>query len=221
MKKFIIFTMLQLIAAGIIVVSCNSDENYYDNKVVTEDEELNGFFNSVEYKDFSNTFKVNIENFDMDKKSVKCYANKNVKTYFIPIKKGGREIGQILIVSKNNGRVYKVLYENRNEFDTENGGTIEITTSTNDYIASVVCKKIGNQKIAMKIVDVNTINTFKVKTRAEGSSSESWLECTSNCYKMAMDACGTDSQCDFLCDLANVAAGCTLSVAAACAIHCI
>ena len=53
------------------------------------------------------------------------------------------------------------------------------------------------------------------------SPDQGWWSCTTECYTMAKDACGSSAQCDFLCDLADLAGGCTISMAAACTIYCI
>lgn len=220
MKKILSLVIMSfMLIAGITIVGCNSDNNDYGNQNV-EESELNGFFSSREYENFSNTFEVNNKNFEYGRMVVNYYKKKNVKTFCIPINKDGNEVGQVLILSKNNGSIYKVLYEDRRDFTSKDGGVIKITTSTNKYIASINCKKIDSHKMIMRIADVSS--TKAIKTRVEmPSPDEGWWDCTTGCYKVAKEACGTDAECDFICDLADLANGCTITVAAACAIYCI
>lgn len=49
---------------------------------------------------------------------------------------------------------------------------------------------------------------------------EKWWSCTTTCYKEAKDACQGDPECNFICDLLDLAGGCTVSIAAGCAGHC-
>lgn len=49
---------------------------------------------------------------------------------------------------------------------------------------------------------------------------DTWWSCTTKCYAEAKSACGSDPECDFLCDLADISGGCTLSIGIACGIHC-
>ena len=67
-------------------------------------------------------------------------------------------------------------------------------------------------------------STRRVSIESSRSSrpvGEGWWACTTRVYRTAKQACNGDSQCDFLCDLVDLAGGCTISMAAAAAIACV
>lgn len=219
MKKIILLVISLISLLGITFVACNNDNDDYVDENVTN-QELNKFFYSTEYKDFSSSFGVSVKDFKLEEIVTDHYKNKKITTFCIPINKKGKEIGQILVFSKNNGGVYKVLYEDRTNFTTSNGGKIKITTAKNKYIASIDCTKIDSKRMSMRIGDV--ASTITIKTRVEMPSPEDgWWTCTTECYKVAKESCGSEAQCNFLCDLIDLTGGCTVTISAACAIYCI
>lgn len=219
MKQINFITLVLVFLTSAILSSCSSDDSNYINENVTN-QELNNFFSSKECRDFSTSFDVNVKNFMLDEMVTERYENKKVTSFIIPIEKRGEIVGKVLIFSKNNGRLYKMLYEDRSEFDHSDGGVIKITTAKNKFIASLNCTMLSNQKMSIRINEIAPIKNT-IKTRAEFPTPEDgWWDCTTRCYKISKDACGDEAQCNFLCDMADLVAGCTISIAAACAIYC-
>lgn len=219
MKTIFLFAMSLISMLGVVFVACDNENYDYVDKNV-QNQELNKFFYSNEYQDFTEAFGINERDFRLEEVVIDHYKNREVTSFCIPISKKGKEIGQILIFSKNDGAIYKVLYEDRTNFTAKDGGSIKIKTAKNQYIASFSCAKIDSNRISMKITDVAPIKA--VKTRTEFPTPEDgWWTCTTECYKVAKDACGSSAQCDFLCDIANLAGGCVITMSAACAIYCI
>ena len=71
-------------------------------------------------------------------------------------------------------------------------------------------------KTTQKILDVPLKESAAHhKTKRKRADKESWWECTTRVYSEAKKICNGDSQCDFLCDLADLGGGCTISMAAA------
>jgi hypothetical protein len=160
----------------------------------------------------------------MDNITEEHYKSKDVTIFSIPIEKKGNIIGFIHVFSKKGGEVYRTLYEDRSGFSQENGGTIKMKTANNQYIASIDCKVIDIGKMSMKITDVAPHSNIKIKTRVElpDPNNTSWLSCITECYRVAKEACGSESSCEFLCNMVDIVGrgACTLSIAAACAIYC-
>lgn len=220
-KQFYLGIAMLFLTITTVFTACNNDEDdiRFNGTNVVETE-LQGFFGSDAFKEVSTSLDIQVKHLMLDKRTVNHYK-KGVTQYCIPVQKDGVVIGLLHAFSKNNGSLYRVLYEDRKGFSENYGGTIRIVTSKNKYVATLACTPTNTKKMSMKIVDVATVRP-RIRKRSESwpSPDDGWWDCTTRCYKMAKDACGSDSQCNFLCDLADLAAGCTVTVAAACAIYC-
>lgn len=212
-------------ASTFFCVSCsNSDllmEEYH-----SQDVELNNFFESSEYENLQENLSHITGYLAIEQSTMEIYP-KQLKIYTIPVIKNGCLKGKLQVFSKNNGTVYRTLYEDWDNFSEERGGNVKIYSSDNNYIATFNYQKISKNKYSARIIDIvtdnNNLTPKRVVTRSEFPTNPGdmgWTDCVSDCYKYAKDACGGDSQCNLLCDLADLAGGCTITVAAACAIYC-
>lgn len=111
--------------------------------------------------------------------------------------------------SNGNYLTYVVTFNNASFINGEVTGSIGLS-----LINGVEFGKIDQNGLLQDGSDVNDIPNIAMPGWNE------WWACTTGCYADAKDACGNDPECDFLCDLANLVGGCTLSIAAACGIHC-
>ena len=220
MKSFFIKKLCWLFAISVILVACNSDFDESVNSSSSVEPELSNFFTSNEYEEIANSLNIKTSNFTLDKRVVKHVKN-NVSYYCIPIHKNGSLAGQAIVFSQNNGKAYRVLYEDRTNFSEEKGGIIRIFTGNNRFVASLECTVATQGKILMKIDEVAPIRS-QMKSRTEWPTpDDGWFDCTARCFKIAQDVCEDDDKCNFLCEIANLAKGCTISIAAACGIYCI
>lgn len=122
---------------------------------------------------------------------------------------------------------YQLIYENFEEFNGKSG-TIKQFTSKGNFIADFKVVSLGN----VSSFSINTIGTgietgnltLKASTHATAPIEEEedgWWSCTTECYREAKEACGSDDTCQFLCDLVDIVGLCTITIAAACAIYCV
>ena len=221
MKKVFMGLLALFCIVGSVFVACNSDIDESIEPASSVEPELDNFFLSYEYEKASNSLELRKSDFVLEERVAKR-PKKNVSYYTIPIRKDGVLVGQATIFSKNNGKVYRVVYEDLTGFSKEKGGVIRVLTGENELIASLNCTIDANGKqMAVKIDEV-AMPSIKTKSTIEfPTSDEGWKKCFIECYKVASDACEGDPQCDFLCDLVNLGAGCTISIMLACGIYCI
>ena len=218
MKRIYLGMALLCLSAVATFVACN---NNVENLTFPENEiepQLQSFFTSSEFEKFSKTQDVTTNNFIFNKQKV-IHDERGLTVYCIPIQRKENIIGKISIFSKDNSNLYKVLYEDWTDFSEENGGIIRVTTGDNKYIASVKCSVTDANKMNVRITDVAPIQS---QTRAPienwPTSDDGWWDCTTNCYKIAKDACDSDPQCKMECDLIP---SCATSIAIACAGYCL
>lgn len=223
MKKItFLFSFIALTIVGLGIYSCQKGEES-SNNLQSIDAELNLFLSSKEFYELKKNFNIqsNYLNFERTKKDT--YSEQKVNVFYIPVQKNGNLLGKLAVFSKNNGEKYKTLYEDFSKF-TEIGGTTTIYTSKKQFVADFNIDKIDN-KFQASINRVNNSSTF-LKMSAMYANSEfptsddGWWNCTTRCYKIVKDACDEDPECKFECDLLGLGSYCTLSIASACAIHC-
>jgi hypothetical protein len=211
--------MIALLAG--VLVGCRTEEDVFPENTSIEFE-LQNYFNSKDYADLKMNFEFGISNFSFDDVIVEKPVP-GISIYYLPVKKGDRS-GVLAVFSKNNGEVYKSLYEDRSQLKKEDEGVISIYTAKNFFVVDFQYKKTENQMMILNIKNVGNIKigSPRLKNGTEfPSPDDGWWTCTTDCYAYAKDACDGDAECQFLCDLVNIAGLCTLSVAAACSIYCI
>lgn len=218
MKKFYFGIALLCLSVIATFVACNN--NVDDLTPLTDeiDPKLQNFFTSNEFEKFSKAQDVTTNDFIFNKQRV-IHGEKGLTVYCIPIQRKGNIIGEISIFSKDNNNLYRVLYEDWTDFSEKDGGFIRVTTGDNKYIASLKCSVTNTNKINVKITDVAPMQS---QTRAPienwPTSDDGWWDCTTNCYKIAKDACDSDPQCKMEYDLMP---SCATSIAVACAGYCL
>ena len=229
MKKnvFKIVIASLIIIGGLVFYSCQKTEEKNVEKL-TGDKELNAFFSSKEFLNLKENFNLNLNEFDLKNVQKEEHSDAKVNIFYLPVKQNNKLIGKLAVFSFKDGRKYKSLYEDISKL-SELGGKTTIYTSQKYFVADFEVKKSESTKNLYsvqinKVVDDATLVMARQSVRADSeftTRKDGWWKCTTECYKIAKDACGSDSSCDFLCDMFDLAAGyCTLSIGAACAIHC-
>lgn len=204
-----------------LLISCNNEIETEQHE--TGNLELDKFFKSNTYTEFSNNFNADISNFQFNKMETTTFDAKGLNIFTMPIVKNGIKIGQIAICSKNKGTTFKVLYEDWSQFDLSTGGDIKIFTSNKVFIANWKAIKLGNN-FSMKISETGFRAAVRVKSNNTETTGETYAECVTRVYKTAKDACDASPTCKMACDAADLLGGqCTISMmaaaAAACAIY--
>jgi hypothetical protein len=217
--------LISIISGGVIIQSCTQADDIYleeNNKDKIPDALIN-YFNSNDYFVLSRNFKIGLANIDFDNLVAENFNDATVNVYYLPVKKGQNTIGQLCIISKDEEKIYKSLYEDRSELQKADEGKIAIYTSQGLFVADFNYKKESNGLYLLRLSDVgNSNSTPRLKSGVEWPNpSDGWWSCTTNCYSYAKQACSSTSQCDFLCDIANLIGGCTISMAVACSAYCL
>lgn len=214
-----------LLAALLIasfMVSC--ERNDVENVDIQLQQKVEEFSTSQVFIEFSKNFpfESGLINFD---KIVLNQTTPTVQTIHLPIEQKGKLIGRLVGFPIPEKGGYQLIYESYEEFDGRNG-LIKQYTSKGNFIADFKVVDKGNN---MASYSLNTIgNKFDRINLVAGTQAalppvegDGWWGCTTNCYKQAKEACGSDTTCDFMCDLVDIMGQCTISMAAACAIYCV
>jgi hypothetical protein len=225
MKKINIY--LPIISALFIVctllfVACEKND---DESLPTQNSgnvEFDKFFSSESYKEFSSNFDFDYSNFQTKEMVIQEVKEKEIKIFYLPIVKNSKLMGRIMVISQNNGQLFRALYENWEKLDNTVGGYVNISTTKNQFIASLKYTPTASNKFLIKIskVAITSQNTRLKAKAVEFNREDPWWKCTTECYAYLKSVCSNDSQCDFLCDLVNLYTGCFLSLSAGCAIYC-
>lgn len=218
-----IFTLFWVISAvcTLVFYSCSSEDN---DVQPTGNTELEGFFKSSAYSAFAKSYKLKESNLLMGRSTKQHFSDQRLNLYFIPVVKKGQQVGLLQVVSKDNGAVYKTVYQNLEKFDPKIGGevTIEINkrfvarakytvTSSSKNGASVLVGGIT------EVADVNTIPMAKSRSEWNGrEEDEGWWACTTRCYQVTKQ--NEDATDEMLCDILAIAIDlCTIFRSAGCA----
>lgn len=213
MKTKFIFALCLVIGLCSSLWSCSDDgPNVPIDKSTTSS--LQEFLNSEYGVATLINHGLSLQDLDLDNTKTEVFESKGVTSFSIPTVKNGIVTGRLnaFIVPGNDS--YRAIVE---KWDNYNGSNYSVTVSTGrgSYLATVEVSENGSQKILDVASDMNP------KSRSKQLAEEGWWACTTRVYATAKQACGGDSQCDFLCDLVDLAGGCTISMAAAAAIICI
>ncbi|MDR1155103.1 MAG: hypothetical protein LBL04_10340 [Bacteroidales bacterium] len=202
-----------------VLVGCQKEEDVFPENISIE---LQNYFNSKDYADLKVNFKFGISNFSFNDVIVEKPISE-ISIYYLPVKKGDR-VGVLAIFSKNNGKVYRSLYEDRSQLNQKDEGAISIYTAKKFFVVDFQFKKTENQMMTLNIKNVGNIKIGSPRLKSGNefpSDDDPWWSCTTDCYAYAKDACDGTASCQLMCDLLDITGLCTLSVAAACAIYCI
>jgi hypothetical protein len=207
-----------------VMTGCQKEDDIFTENIPPENIpiELQNYFNSEDYADLKMNFEFGISNFSFNEMIVEKPVPE-ISIYYLPVKKGSR-VGALAVFSKNNGKVYKSLYEDRSQLNRQDKGVTSIYTAKNFLVVDFQFEKTDNQMVKLNIKRVGNIETSspRLKSGTEfPSSNDGWWTCTTNCYAYAMSACNGDAPCQLMCDLINITGLCTISIASACAIYCI
>lgn len=141
------------------------------------------------------------------------------------MKRNEELLGKLAIVFFEKDKIYKTIYEDYSKINEI--GKTEVYTSEKKFIIDFEVKKLdkgysykfGNlleeKPFALQAYHDRVTDDFK-------EEDDGWWSCLTSCYKKAKQACGNDEECDFICDMLDIKSSyCKLSIATACAIHCI
>lgn len=171
-----------------------------------------------------------IANLDLGNSTKEFFKSKGATAFAVPIIKNGQTTGVLnaFVIPGNDS--YRAIVEEW-ESTSDREYNVSITTGNGAYLATVAVSHEGKRK-TQEIIDIADYSeagsNMNIRRVAQGNvvmttrkPKESWWACTTRVYHSAKQACGNDSQCDFLCDIADLAKGCTISMAAAAARVCI
>jgi hypothetical protein len=220
-----------MIIAGCFAIGCSqenfdsNDDSLSNNDIILQDipNDLKNYFSSQDYYDLKNNFEVTLGDFSFGQ--VKIENISGVNLYYLPVNKGKNISGLLCVFSKDNGKIYKSLYEDRTELNTKDGGKVSIYTAKNFFVADFKYNKIDNRTARLRIDRVGDveISTPRLKGGVEWPSpDDGWWSCTTDCCSYCQDACQGDPECGFLLDLVDGLGTYTgsLSIVAACAAYC-
>jgi hypothetical protein len=219
--------LMAVIFAEIFMQSCSNGEDIIGNLEEYEEKiplSLFNYFKSPDYSDLSKNFQINTNNIDFNNIAVENYEDINVVLYYLPVNQNRKNIGLLCVVSKNDGSIYKSVYEDRTEMSNKDSGKMSIYTSQGFLVADFNYKKESDKEYRLRINNVASGNFIRLKSGVEldwPTPNDSWTTCLSKCYSAATTSCANDPNCSFLLSVSNgVDYVGTLSIAAACAIYC-
>lgn len=220
MKKRLLFVLsLALVLCGSLW-SCSDDGPAMPTDG-SKTSLLNEFLNSEYGIATLENHGLTIANLDLKNSTSDFFKSKGATAFAIPIIENGRITGKLNAFIVSGDDSYRAIVEKwENPSDKEY--SVTITTGYGMYLATVGIVHDGKRK-TQKIMDIASYNDAEKnpKSRSSNLAEEGWWACTTRVYKTAKQACNGDSQCDFLCDLVDLAGGCTISMAAAAAIACV
>lgn len=220
MKKRLLFVLsLALVLCGSFW-SCSADDPAMPMDGA-KTSLLNEFLNSDYGIATLENHGLTITNLDLKNSTSDFFKSKVVTAFAIPIIENGRITGKLNAFIVPGDDSYRAIVEKwENLSDKEY--SVTITTGYGMYLATVGIVNDGKRR-TQKIMDIASYNDAEeiLKSRSSKLAEESWWACTTRVYQTAKQACNGDSQCDFLCDLVDLAGGCTISMAAAAAIVCV
>ena len=185
--------------------------------------ELKQYFNSQDYGELKENFSFAISDFSFND-IIEENPISEVKVYYVHIQNNYKS-GTLAVFSKNNGEVYKSLFEDRSEIKKQDSGVISIFTAQNLFVADYKFEKVNENVVKLHINRVGDINTTptRIKNGLEFPKPEDgWWKCTRGCYKYAKSACDGDNLCDIFCTVLDfLGSYCTLSVVASCGVYCL
>lgn len=124
---------------------------------------------------------------------------------------------RFIIAELDNGNVYTEIHDYSNVNIGENGvplsGFISIKLVNGLELSRIEKNEFGKW-VYKPGADLDLIPNSPTQ------GIEGWWQCTADCYSYARTACGTDPDCQLLCDLADIVGLCTISIATSCGIHC-
>lgn len=218
-KGFVKMICLLPLLVAAILISCESET---DTQMQTDNPELMRFWQTSIADDFMDAFRICVSDMDIDNMQIFPCPN-DVNVLYIPVKRKSKDIGRLCVFSKSNGKMYNALYEDWTDLTTD-GGDMKIYSVKRQYIATWKIEKDVSGKYSFKISDVvSTEGNFNsIKTRSEIDFPKPGdIDCTAKCYKAAKDACDSDYNCKYLCDLLDVFfCSATISIAASCQVYC-
>lgn len=205
---------------GLGVFSCQKENSIKQDL----DSELNSFLSSNEFYQLKKNFNIKADYLDFEYLRKESYPEANVNVFYLPIRKKGRTLGKLAIFSKEKGRKYRTLFEDLSNINNM-GGIITIYTSKKQFVVDFDVKSVNNN-LQASINNVNDFSTFLRRSELHANSEfptsdDGWWSCTTNCYKIAKDACDDDASCKFICDLLGLGSYCTISISTACSIYCL
>lgn len=211
MKTKFVFTLsLVLVLCGALW-SCSDDapiETGTKSNTASIQEFLNSEYGIITLESHG----LSIQDLDLDNAKCEVFESKGVTSFSIPIIENGIVTGRLNAFIVPGNEPYRAIVEKWN-MPHESGYSVTVSTGKGTYLATVEISENGKQKI----IDIAS-DTLSRSNRPAG---EGWWACTTRVYATAKQACSGDSQCDFLCDIVDLAKGCTISMAAAAAIVCI
>ena len=214
-KNFLIVSGLAFALSGTLSGCSNEDlvkPAHDDNSHA-----VNMFLNSDYGVRTLQSHGLSVNSLDLENSTEEVFGSKGTVSISVPIVENGERVGRLSAFVSQDESDYRSIVE-KWEKTSQHDYTVTLSTGYGAYLATVEVTSDGKRQ-TQRITEVASETPYG--SRAKQEQKESWWECTVNLYDTAKDACNGDSQCDFLCDLANLVNGCTISMAAAAAIVCL
>ena len=213
MKKNLFFTIsLALVLCGSLW-SCANDDSI-ETAAESDTAKLQVFLNSKYGVATLESHGLSINNLDMDNVKIEMFESKGVTSFSVPTVEHGIITGRLNAFIVPGNDPYRAIVEKWNK-SNDSDYSVKVSTGKGAYLATVEISGLGHQNI------IDVASDKDPKSRSNQIEEEGWWDCTTRVYATAKKACNGSSECDFLCDIADLAGGCTLSIAAAAAIVCI
>jgi hypothetical protein len=218
--KLFLFVFALVLIAGIVYKFTRIEVNV-NNK------EVEKFLSSSTFNDFKKNSSIKIHNLDFKNMKTETFNEVNGNVYYVPVVKNKTQLGVLAIFSVDQGDKMNMLFS---DYRNIAQGSIVVSTSSL-VVAKFSATEVENGLYKIKLIEVPKTPVkiakesnklpFEIPIADAKAQGGSWWACVTDCYGEAKSACGGNTTCDFLCDLVNIVGNqCTISMAAACAIHC-
>lgn len=220
MKRKLLFVLSPALVLCSSLWSC-SDDGPNTQMDSPQTSLINEFLNSEYGIATLENHEITLSNLDLENSTIEFFKSKGVTALAIPIIENGQITGKLNAFIVPGDDSYRAIVE-KWENSSNQESSVTITTGYGMYLATVSIVHDGKRK-TQEIIDIASYNNDEEETSSRSSRpvGEGWWACTTRVYRTAKQACNGDSQCDFLCDLVDLAGGCTISMAAAAAIACV
>lgn len=199
--------LVYLLIATVFFVSCTEESNEPTNLDETS-EIFNRFTQSSDYE----TLKINFPNLvkGIDLNTAKTTFENGLTVFTLKSKSGNNPLGAILFSAFDNG-TFLTMVQTYDKNASKEITSFNYKSIENELIYSFDSKKTDNDSYSL------TLN--KESLGSDLSMSRSWWTCTRECISDAVEACGGDGECSFICAITGL--NCVGTIGVSCGAWCL
>lgn len=222
MKKIILFFVL-CICVGVTALSCSNEhietaEEIMTGELSAEHATLKGYFSTPSFAAMVKNHKIDVANINLANVVKNSYVEAKADSYIIPVVKGGRVLGNLVVATDYKASLYCDVYIDLTTINEDaKESTFSIFFSDGSKAVDYSVTK-HQQKYALGIRKVYAIDAM---------SGETFQECFTRVFSAAKRACEANERCLTWCSAMNVVGSlrgapgaCTASMLTAAAVSC-